>query len=305
MATHPSEFSWSRSFRKWRSRFVPPQLIAPVALLLSGALFNGAIDGTASTASGPSLPATCAAIPFNAVDFADPTTIDNQYFPLIPGMQLSLKGRADFKRHHELFTVTDLTKTMGGVKTLVIWDQDFSQGRIQEAELAFFAQDDAGNVWLLGEYPEVYKHGKFSGAPDTWIIDHAGSEAGIQMPGDPKVGDPPFPNANAPDVGFLDCAQIIKTDARTRVPAGSFDSLVVTQEWSPLDSLHQFQLKFNAPGTGLVRVSANTKRGERLHLLDSTTLSPADMEAARTAVRAMDEHACQVHDWYCALPPVE
>ena len=61
-----------------------------------------------------------------------------------------------------IFTVTDLTKEINGVRTVVLWDRDINAGKLLEGELALWAQDDDGNVWLLGEYPEEYdENGKF------------------------------------------------------------------------------------------------------------------------------------------------
>jgi hypothetical protein len=62
-------------------------------------------------------------------------------------------------------TVTDLSKVIDGVRTLVILETDYTAGQLSEPELAFFAQDNAGNVWLVGEYPEEYENGKFDKAP--------------------------------------------------------------------------------------------------------------------------------------------
>jgi YVTN family beta-propeller protein len=67
------------------------------------------------------------------------------------------------------FPLPGPTKVVGGVPTIVAWDRDFLKGKLQEQELALFAQDDRGNLWNFGEYPEEYENGKFAGAPDTWI----------------------------------------------------------------------------------------------------------------------------------------
>jgi hypothetical protein len=64
-----------------------------------------------------------------------------------------------------VFTVTDLTKVVHGVRNLVHWDRDYSQGQLLETELARFAQDDDGNVWHFGQYPKEYEEGKFVAAP--------------------------------------------------------------------------------------------------------------------------------------------
>ena len=94
-------------------------------------------------------------------------------FPLTPGTEYVYQGKivegGKSKAHSVVFTVTGLTKVVGGVPTVVAWDRDFLEGKLQEQELAFFAQDDRGNLWNFGEYPEEYENGKFTGAPDTWI----------------------------------------------------------------------------------------------------------------------------------------
>ena len=51
--------------------------------------------------------------------------------------------------HRIVVTVTDLTKTIGGIRTVVSYDLDHSDGELVEAELAFYAQDDNGNVWQI------------------------------------------------------------------------------------------------------------------------------------------------------------
>ena len=52
--------------------------------------------------------------------------------------------------HRVTFIVTDLTKVINGVRTVVVWDRDVSNGQLVESELAFFAQDNVGRVWNLG-----------------------------------------------------------------------------------------------------------------------------------------------------------
>src|SRR5262245_34864373 len=145
------------------------------------------------TASGVSATPFCEpAVAFGANRFSNPTTINNRWFPLTPGTQLVLDGQVNASGgtalHRVIFTVTALTKVINGVRTLVIWDRDFNAGQLAEAELAFFAQDNAGNVWNLGEYPEEYEGGHFAGAPSTWIAGVAGAQGGIHMLASPHTG---------------------------------------------------------------------------------------------------------------------
>jgi hypothetical protein len=67
----------------------------------------------------------------------------------------------DGRRHpHQIVsTITDLTKVIDGVRTIVVFEQDVQDGLLLESELFFAAQDVDGTVWHLGEYPEVYTNG--------------------------------------------------------------------------------------------------------------------------------------------------
>ena len=103
---------------------------------------------------------TVGAKDFERSNFDNPTTVDNKWFPLKPGAHSVFEGSAidDGERisRRVVSTVTDLTKEINGVNSVVVWEKDYTEGELVEAELAFFAQDDYGNVWHMGEYPEEY-----------------------------------------------------------------------------------------------------------------------------------------------------
>src|SRR5690242_3814840 len=124
--------------------------------------------------------------------FTHPLAVDNRFFPLAVGTRFIYHGKivenGEAKPHSVTFTVTDMFKTVGGVRTVVAWDRDFLEGKLQEQELALFAQDDQGNVWNFGEYPEEYENGKFTGAPSTWIRGVGGAYGGIHMLIHPRPG---------------------------------------------------------------------------------------------------------------------
>src|SRR5690242_12648316 len=88
-----------------------------------------------------------------AAGFDHPLTIDNRLDPMRPGTQFVYDGTvtdADgMHPHRVVFTVTDMVKRVDGVDTRVIWDQDINDGQLTEAELAFFAQDNDGNVQTM------------------------------------------------------------------------------------------------------------------------------------------------------------
>ncbi len=287
-------------FRTSRVRSALPITVVTLLLLAT----SMGIGGTPARGAMPCDPA----VPFDPKNFSDPTTIDNPSLPMVPGTRLVLKGQADrgggLTPHRVVFTVTDLTKVINGVTSRVIMDRDVSEGVLAELELSFFAQDDAGNVWNLGEYPEEYEDGVLAGAPSTWFAGLQNARAGIHMLANPREDRPRYLQGSAPRIEFLDCAKVLETGLRTCVTAGCFNNVLVTDEISPLDSGNAHQRKFHAPGVGIVKITAiNDPEGETLVLTEIVQLTATQLKQVRTAARQMDERGCSVNQLYCKTPP--
>ncbi|HSV68274.1 MAG TPA: hypothetical protein VLJ59_20595 [Mycobacteriales bacterium] len=246
---------------------------------------------------------------FDPADFTHPARINNKWLPLVPGTQFTLDGQlvsdtGELVPHRVVLTVTDLTKVIGGVRTVVLWDRDFNAGQLAEAELAFEAQDNTGNVWNIGEYPEEYENGMFTGAPSTWINGVAGAKGGYGMLAAPAVGTPVYVQGSVPAIKFLDYAQVSKTGQQVCVRLGCYRDVLVVDEWSPLDPTSGHQLKYYAPGVGNIRIGA--VGGEQQEFLEVTKivhLSRNELAAARAAALALDKHAYEVSKVYRGTAP--
>jgi hypothetical protein len=230
---------------------------------------------------------------FDPRKFSDPTRIDNRWSPLQPGTRFVYEGRADRGRgrlpHRVVFTVTDLTKVIDGVRSVVLWDRDFNGGRLAEGELAFHAQDDDGNIWNMGEYPEEYEGGRVQGAPDTWIAGLAGARAGILMRGRPRPGTSSYLQGWAPAIEFSDRATVHQAGARDCVPVGCFRDVLVTDETNPLEPADGHQRKYYARGIGNIRAApVGGREKEVLVLTRVIRLSPAQMAAVRREALKLD-----------------
>jgi hypothetical protein len=280
-------------------------------LSLVGALLVLASPAAAQT-DAPLPPDCDRLVPFDPAEFGNPTLIDNQYLPLTPGTQLVLEGRAnrtgELLPHTVTFTVTDLVKVIDGVPTRVMWDVDENEGEVVEAELAFFAQDDDGNVWNLGEYPEEYEDGFFLGAPSTWIAGLADAEAGIHMLDFRDVGLT-YLQGYAPEIDFLDCAEVVAEDVQEcdipAAPGGCFENGVLTHERSPLDPDGGIQTKYHAPEVGIAKVGAlDDPEGETLALVEHVQLDQASMAAVRDEALNLDRRGYRVSDVYCQTEPI-
>ena len=203
-------------------------------------------------------------------------------------------------------TVTDLTKVIAGVRTLVILENDYTAGQLGETELAFFAQDREGNVWRLGEYPEEYEDGKFAGAP-FWIAGLRGARAGIAMPADPRLRAPSYSQGFAPPpVDFKDRARTYKVGQRTCVPVGCYEDVLVTEEFER-GVPGAYQLKYYAPHVGNVRVGwrgEQEEEREKLKLVDRKRLGPVASAKVRKAAMELDLRARERSKVYRQTAPL-
>jgi hypothetical protein len=266
-----------------RSQSAARRLLAATSLVLLLAL-----AGPASAADG-----------YDAARFSHPTTIDNPWQSLQPGMQFVYRGRtiegSERVGHRLVSTVTDLTKMIDGVRTVVVWDRDFSAGKLVEAEIAFFAQDDAGNVWELGEHPEAYEDGKIVESP-TWIHGVDRARAGIFMKAAPRAGTPSYSLGLGPAVGFTDRARVLKVGDRTCIPARCFSRVLLVDEFNP-DQPGKHQLKYYAPGVGNVRVGwsgAKEDSKETLVLVGLRRIGPGAMAKARAGALKLEQSAYRI-----------
>jgi hypothetical protein len=286
-----------------RLRFFVPVLLALVAPLVIGI---GAVG--AATSSPPR--GTCQPlIPFRASNFGQSTRIDNQFLPLAPGVQTVLEGRSNtgggVLPHTVVFTVTDLVKQISGVYSLTVLDIDIDDGKTSEAELSFWAQDKDGNVWNLGEYPEEYDNGKFTGAPATWFNGLQGAIGGLHMLADPRLGTPRYLQGYSPSIDFLDCAQVYAHNQSVCVPVSCYSGVLITDETSPLEDPNAHQRKYHAPGVGIVEVTAvNDPEGETLVLVQRRSLDSRELMQARQDALKLEQHAYRTNPLYQQTLPM-
>ncbi|GBD22139.1 hypothetical protein HRbin28_02616 [bacterium HR28] len=238
---------------------------------------------------------------------ANSIKIDNQWWPLTPGTQFIYEGHSienDEKVAHRIvFTVTDLTKEIAGVRTLVIFDRDYQNGQLVEAELTFFAQDRVGNIWHFGQYRETYDATEFVGGR-VWLQDYSeGARAGIMVQGDPRPGTADYSQGYAPaPFNWTDRARVSELGAKVSVPYGDFDGVLVIEEFNA-EEPGASQLKYYAPGVGLVQVGwrGNDPNQEELQLVEITKLEGDALAEVRAQALELEARAYV----YGRTPPAE
>ena len=254
-------------------------------MIVLGVLFVLGMSGIAASApeSGPD--------PGNFVG-----RVDNAWFPLKPGTKFVHKGAGNVDGvrtpHRVVMVVTDLTKVIDNVRTVLIYELDYDNDDLVEAELAFFAQDDEGVVWHFGQYPEVFEDGTLIETP-VWIAGQRGAKAGITIKAEPRIGGPSYSQGWGPEVGWADRARVFEIGSRTCVPAGCFDDVLITDEFNR-DEPDAHQLKYYAPGVGVVRVGwagALEAEREELELVEIARLDGDAMAAIRADVLRIEARA--------------
>lgn len=235
---------------------------------------------------------------FDPAAFTDPTTIDNRWLPLVPGTEYLFEGSTfedgELSRHWLEFTVTDLVKEIGGVPTVVTWILDYSDGELVEKEVSFYAQDDDGNVWYLGEHPEEYEDGKFITAP-TWIHGIADARAGIAMTVDAQPGSRSYSQGWGPAVDFADRGQVSEVLDELCTAVECYREVVVVREFTEVEP-GAAQLKYYAPGVGNIRVSwqGSDAQREELELIGVNQLGPDELADVRAEALELEAHAYQI-----------
>ena len=190
--------------------------------------------------------------------------VDNPYFPLKPGTTTIFTEKEGRETRENKVTVTHDTKTIMGVKCVVVHDTVSLDGKLVEDTLDWYAQDKEGAVWYFGEATKEFKAGGRVITDGSWEAGVNG-QPGVMMPANPKPGAPyrqEYSPNNAEDMG-----QVVATDESVTVPAGTYKNCVKTKDWSLLESGHEN--KWFAKGVGVVR-SQNTA-GEVSELISVTT----------------------------------
>jgi hypothetical protein len=176
--------------------------------------------------------------PFQNPPF-DPSTfvsgVTNPFLPLTPGTINYYEGISDGAAQTDSVEVTSDTKTILGVVATVVHDRVYTDGELTEDTFDWFAQDQDGNVWYLGEDTKELENGQVVSTQGSWEAGVNGAEAGIIMWGDPAahIGEQyrqEFSRGVAEDF-----AKVVAVDQSVTVPYGTLTGCVTTEDRSALE----------------------------------------------------------------------
>jgi uncharacterized membrane protein YkoI len=210
------------------------------------------------------------------------------------------------KKHRFVSNVTSLTKVIGGVRTVVGYDLDYSDGELVESEIYFLAQDDAGNIWRFGEYPEEWEEDEVIDTP-TWMHGVDGALAGINMLANPTEGSPSYAQGWGPMVSWDDRGQVYKMGVKHTVPHATYEDVLIIDETSAQEP-GAHQLKYFAKGVGNFAVGfmGDDPTQEVLELVTINTLSERELKKVDAAALEQEKRAYELSpDIYGKTEPIE
>ena len=215
----------------------------------------------ASSSAGPSYEPA-----LDPADFS--TVIDNPYFPLPVGRTLLYRGIKDGQTQEDRVTVTNQTKVVAeGITARVVTDVATHEGNLLEKTSDWYAQDDGGNVWYVGEDTAAYLPNGKVDTSGSWEAGVHDAEPGIVMEADPQIPDAyrqEFLSGQAEDTAW-----IVDRGGSVTVPAGTFKNALTSLEATRLEP-GAYDQKIYAPGVGIVLEQALTGASESAKLVSVT-----------------------------------
>jgi hypothetical protein len=116
--------------------------------------------------------------------------IDNPYLPLPVGRTFVYRGVENGKKELDRAHVTSRTNVIAGITATVVSDNVYEPApRLLEKTFDYYAQDDKGNVWYLGEDTREFLRGGKVDTSGSWLTGRNGGKPGLIMEADPRVPD--------------------------------------------------------------------------------------------------------------------
>jgi hypothetical protein len=193
--------------------------------------------------------------------------IDNPYLPFRAGERWVYEGESDGELERIEVTVLPERREVMGIPATVVRDTVTVDGELVEDTYDWFAQDRDGNVWYLGEDSKEYEDGEVVSTAGSWEAGVDGALPGIVMEAAPAVGDAYRQELYEGEAE--DLAEVVREGVTEEVAAGTYDELLVIEEWNPLEP-EVVEEKYYARGVGMV-LEVTTRGGDsRIELIEHT-----------------------------------
>ncbi len=179
--------------------------------------------------------------------------VDNPWLPLAAGTRWTYDVTGSEAVSLEV-EVEEKPEPVHGVSCVVVRQTGTDdEGNVVYEAVAYYAQDDRGNVWLFGE--ETDDRASVMGDP------------GLAMPATPRVGDG---YVRADLSGGLERSTVLSLDQERTVPAGTFGDLLVVEDVTEGSAGNALVERVYAEGVGLVQQTSRSGGGLNLALVSVT-----------------------------------
>lgn len=125
--------------------------------------------------------------------FTNPAEITNPYLPISSFRECRLAGDDEGTKLKVTRTLLNRTKAFRlqgqQIEAAVVRDRVIGDGKLIELTHDYFAQNDAGTVFYLGEQVNEYEPGKPVSHEGQWLLGRDTNHPGVLMPAHPQVGD--------------------------------------------------------------------------------------------------------------------
>jgi hypothetical protein len=194
--------------------------------------------------------------------------VTNPYFPLPPRTTLHYEGATAEGVETVVTEVLSDTKEILGITATIVHDRVFLDGELIEDTFDWYAQQNNGDVWYLGEDSKEIENGQVVSTAGSWEAGVDGAKPGIIMWGDPAA----HLNEEYKQEYYAGVAEDVATvrslDESVQVPLGGFTGCLRTEDRNNLEPA-VLEHKFYCPGIGLT-LEGPADGSERIELTDVT-----------------------------------
>ena len=181
------------------------------------------------------------------------TEIDNRWWPMRPGTRWTYRETdTEGAELRVVVTVTERTKRIAnGITARVVRDTVSEDGELVEDTFDWYAQDDDGTVWYLGEDTAEFEAGRLTTREGSFEAGVGGALPGVIMPGAPRPGQryrQEYLEGEAEDNG-----EVLSLREMAETPYGRFDGALLTKDTTAVEP-GVLEYKLYAPGVGPVLV---------------------------------------------------
>jgi len=222
---------------------------------------------------------------FDSSDFSDPVTLDNDFWGLRQSGPTSAVFFSESDDGCEVSESTVMGTTGAGffadpydVDAVILQDREWvseecdGEYLLVEDTFDWYAQDDAGNVWYLGEDTTAWEEDEncLTGA-GSWKAGEDGAEPGVVMLADPRPGvsyQQEYYEGEAEDR-----ATVLRLNASPSIEFGDYEGCLVTKEYTPLapgEIEHKLYCRLSQGGVGLTLINELKGKTKRVEYVGTT-----------------------------------